>query len=294
MRSRPATTRWPQGQHEIDFKYADALRTADNIMTFKLAVKTLAQKNGLHATFMPKPIFGIDGSGMHTNMSLFRDGKNVFYDPADPTAPVHAGLSASSPACWHHVQGMACRHQSAGELLQAAGARLRGPLLPGLVRLQPLRPDPHSRAAGTGHPGGAALPRPRLQPLSGPGGVPCRRTGRHRAADDAPRRSSPSNIFVTRCPETPPASQRLPGSLEEAVRALEADSVITDALGAHVTEQYLAGKRREWDGRTAAQVSQWELEQYLVGVLTCRPVLTGPQREEGGKFHGQDHIGVCL
>ena len=73
-----------QGQHEIDFKYADALRTADNIMTFKLAVKTLAQKNGLHATFMPKPIFGINGSGMHTNMSLFRDGKNVFYDPDGP------------------------------------------------------------------------------------------------------------------------------------------------------------------------------------------------------------------
>ena len=70
-----------EGQHEIDFKYEEALHTADNIMTFKLAVKTLAQKNGLHATFMPKPIFGINGSGMHTNMSLFRDGKNVFYDP---------------------------------------------------------------------------------------------------------------------------------------------------------------------------------------------------------------------
>ena len=73
-----------RGQHEIDFKYADALKTADNVMTFKLAVKTIAQKNGLHATFMPKPIFGINGSGMHTNMSLFRDGKNVFADPSDP------------------------------------------------------------------------------------------------------------------------------------------------------------------------------------------------------------------
>ena len=72
-----------RGQHEIDFKYADALKTADNVMTFKLAVKTIAQKNGLHATFMPKPIFGINGSGMHTNMSLFRDGKNVFADPSD-------------------------------------------------------------------------------------------------------------------------------------------------------------------------------------------------------------------
>ena len=82
-----------QGQHEIDFKYADALRTADNIMTFKLAVKTLAQKNGLHATFMPKPIFGVNGSGMHTNMSLFRDGKNAFYDPSDPKGLSNAAYS---------------------------------------------------------------------------------------------------------------------------------------------------------------------------------------------------------
>ncbi|GAB1401647.1 hypothetical protein MASR1M68_05580 [Elusimicrobiota bacterium] len=64
-----------RGQHEIDFKYSDALKTADNINTFKLVVKTIAQKHGLHATFMPKPIFGINGSGMHTNMSLFKNGK---------------------------------------------------------------------------------------------------------------------------------------------------------------------------------------------------------------------------
>ena len=72
------------GQHEIDFKYADALTAADNILTFKLAVKTLAQKDGLHATFMPKPIYGVAGNGMHTNMSLFKDGKNAFYDPDGP------------------------------------------------------------------------------------------------------------------------------------------------------------------------------------------------------------------
>ncbi len=69
-----------RGQHEIDFKYDEALDCADKIMTFKLAVKSLAQKNGLHATFMPKPLFGLAGSGMHINMSLFRDGKNIFFD----------------------------------------------------------------------------------------------------------------------------------------------------------------------------------------------------------------------
>ena len=72
------------GQHEIDFKYAQALQAADNIMTLKLAVKTLAQKNGLHATFMPKPVCGTAGSGMHLNMSLFQNGKNAFYDENDP------------------------------------------------------------------------------------------------------------------------------------------------------------------------------------------------------------------
>ncbi|HPE16673.1 MAG TPA: type I glutamate--ammonia ligase, partial [Oscillospiraceae bacterium] len=94
------------GQHEIDFKYAEALRAADNIMTFKLAVKTIAQRNGLHATFMPKPIFGINGSGMHTNMSLFRDGKNVFYNPDG-----EKGLSKEAynfiAGLLIHAQGMA-------------------------------------------------------------------------------------------------------------------------------------------------------------------------------------------
>lgn len=72
------------GQHEIDFKYVNAMDGADKIMTLKLAVKSIAQKNGLHATFMPKPLFGVAGSGMHINMSLFRNGINLFYDPADP------------------------------------------------------------------------------------------------------------------------------------------------------------------------------------------------------------------
>ncbi len=69
------------GQHEIDFKYDDALTTADNIMTFKMIVRIVARRHGLHATFMPKPVYGIAGSGMHINLSIFKNGKNVFYDP---------------------------------------------------------------------------------------------------------------------------------------------------------------------------------------------------------------------
>ena len=93
-----------EGQHEIDFKYADALTAADNIMTFKTTVKVYAQKNGLHATFMPKPIFGINGSGMHVNMSLFKDGKNVFFDPN--------GEKQLSPLAYQFIAGLLAHVQN--------------------------------------------------------------------------------------------------------------------------------------------------------------------------------------
>ena len=82
------------GQHEIDFKYAPALTAADYIMTFKLVVKTIAKQHGLHATFMPKPVFGIAGNGMHMNVSLFKDGQNAFYDPQSQTGLSEVGRNA--------------------------------------------------------------------------------------------------------------------------------------------------------------------------------------------------------
>ncbi len=87
------------GQHEIDFKYAEALTAADNIITFKQTVKKIAYANGLHATFMPKPIYGTAGSGMHTNMSLFKNGKTCSMTPtATGSSPRRPTIS--SPACW--------------------------------------------------------------------------------------------------------------------------------------------------------------------------------------------------
>ena len=93
------------GQHEIDFKYSSAITAADDIMTFKLAVKSIAQNNGLHATFMPKPVFGINGSGMHTNMSLFKDGKNVFFD-ADGDKKLSKEAYSFIAGILHHIKGM--------------------------------------------------------------------------------------------------------------------------------------------------------------------------------------------
>lgn len=108
-------------QHEIDFMSDHALATADNIMTFKLAVKTIAKRHGLHATFMPKPKYGLNGSGMHINMSLHKDGINMFQDSSDPL-----GLSQESRIILlrnHETHERDdCHHQSSGKFLQASGS----------------------------------------------------------------------------------------------------------------------------------------------------------------------------
>jgi glutamine synthetase len=104
------------GQHEIDFKYTDALKAADNIMTFKLAVKTMAQQDGLPATFMPKPIFRQAGSGMHTNMSLFKNGKHVCYDP-DGAKGLSKEAYSFMAGLLAHVKGFAAVDQSPRQLL---------------------------------------------------------------------------------------------------------------------------------------------------------------------------------
>ena len=247
-----------EGQHEIDFKYEEALHAADNIMTFKLAVKTLAQKNGLHATFMPKPVSGAAGSGMHVNMSLFRDGKNAFYDEADPR---HL-----SPLAYQFIAGL---------LGHVRGCcAVTNPLVNSYKRLVPGYEAPCHLAWSTGNRSALVrIPTPRgnstrvelrsPDPACNPylALAACLAAG----LDGIEQQMTPPAPLTGNLYEVGDASgiQRLPGSLEEAVRALEADSVITDALGAHVTEQYLAGKRRECRSY-AAQVSQWELEQYLV------------------------------
>ena len=117
--------RWPQGQHEIDFKYAEALPTADNIMTFKLAVKTLAQKNGLHATFMPKPIFGINGSRhAHQYVPVQGRQKRVLTTRDGRQDAVQRRLISFIAGLLHHIRGMAAITEPAGQLVQAPGARL--------------------------------------------------------------------------------------------------------------------------------------------------------------------------
>ena len=154
------------GQHEIDFEYSDALRTADNAITFKFALKAIAQQHGLYATFMPKPIHGINGSGMHTHQSLYSiaENRNAF---ADPTNPYGLSDVARSYMAGHpgprpgHDRGA----RAARELVQAARAGLRGADVPDLGPDQPLgahpRADGLARQVDRGHPRSRSAARTR-------------------------------------------------------------------------------------------------------------------------------------
>ena len=251
-----------QGQHEIDFKYADALRTADNIMTFKLAVKTLAQKNGLHATFMPKPIFGINGSGMHTNMSLFQGGKNAFYDPDDPK-----GLSKEAysfiAGLLAHVKGMAAvtnalvnsykrlvpGYEAPCYLAWSASNRsalIRIPAARGQsTRVELRSPDP------------ACNPYLELALCLAAG-----LDGIEKGLTPPPEVTE--NIFdMNAADRKVHGIDSLPDSLEEAIHALEADPLVLDTLGEHVAANYIEGKRKEWE-EYRTRVSSWEREKYII------------------------------
>ncbi len=250
------------GQHELDFKYAEALHTADNIMTFKLAVKTLAQKNGLHATFMPKPVYGAAGNGMHVNMSLFRNGHNAFYDESAP--------NQLSPLATQFIAGL---------LEHARGfCALTNPLVNSYKRLVPGYEAPCYPAWSTSNRSALIrIPAPRGQgtrvelrspdPSCNPYLVfaACLAAG----LDGIEKGLTPPdpisrNIYEMTAEERSACGlESLPGTLEAAIRALEADNVVLDALGPHTALQYITGKLREWE-EYRTQVSQWELDKYLV------------------------------
>ena len=250
------------GQHELDFKYAEALHTADNIMTFKLAVKTLAQKNGLHATFMPKPVYGAAGNGMHVNMSLFQNGRNAFYDESAPNqlSPLATQFIAGLLA---HVQGFCA---------------LTNPLVNSYKRLVPGYEAPCYPAWSTSNRSALIrIPAPRGQgtrvelrspdPTCNPYLVfaACLAAGLDGIEKGlTPPNPISRNIYEMTAEERSACGlESLPGTLEAAIRALEADSVVLDALGPHTALQYITGKLREWE-EYRTQVSQWELDKYLV------------------------------
>lgn len=249
------------GQHEIDFKYTDAMKAADNIMTFKMAVKTLAERNGLHATFMPKPVDGVNGSGMHINMSLFRNGKNIFYDPDG----VH-GLSKEAYAfiagILAHIKGLCALtnplvnsykrlipgYEAPCYITWSAGNRsslIRIPEIRGEVTRVELRsPDP------------CANPYLAL--------AACLAAGLEGLEQDmTPPTEITENIYaMSNAQRSYLGIETLPESLHEALEEMKKDECIMQTLGGHVSKAYIQCKEREWEAYRG-RVSQWERDEYM-------------------------------
>lgn len=249
------------GQHEIDFKYDEALKTADNVATFKFVTRAIARQHGLHCTFMPKPVFGINGSGMHTHLSLFKDGKNAFYDPE--------GEYQLSQTALYFIGGL-LRHAPAITALANPLVNSYKRLVPGyeapvyiswsaqnrsaLVRV------PASREKGTRVE--LRSPDPSCNPYlafavmikAGLDGIKSR---------IEPPASMNKNIYQMTEEERRAAGiQSLPGNLWEAIEALQKDEVICEALGSHILSRFIEAKRIEWDVYRT-QVHDWEVDQYL-------------------------------
>ena len=251
-----------EGQHEINFKYADALTAADNTLTFKWVVRSIASKHGFHATFMPKPVFGINGSGMHTNQSLFNlDGTNAFFDENGP-------LKLSKTA-YHYIAGI---------VKNARGfAAVTNPLVNSYKRLVPgyeapvyvawsasnrsaLIRIPASRGLGTRTE--VRCPDPTCNPylafammlVSGLDGV-------------KNKLEAPASVNVDIFKMTPDEKEAagidsLPANLKEAVDALKENPIAREALGEHIFEKYVEGKQKEWDDYRIA-VTDWEISNYM-------------------------------
>lgn len=249
------------GQHEIDFKYADALQTADNVATFRFVVRTIALQHGLHASFMPKPLAGVNGSGMHLHQSLFKGSKNAFYDPKAP--------HGISDVCFHYIAGLLSHAK--------AITAICNPLVNSYKRLVP----------GYEAPVYIAWSEQNRSPLVR---IPARRGNSTRVELRSPDPScnpylalavnlaagldgikqklmppEPVNRNVHAMSPAELAAEGielLPTNLYEALRELAADDVIREALGPHIFNSFMDAKQIEWD-IYRSQVHQWELDQYL-------------------------------
>lgn len=249
------------GQHEIDFRYADALKTADQVVTFRMVVKTIALKHGLHATFMPKPVFGINGSGMHVNQSLFRNGQNLFFDPE--------ARFQLSDACLHYIGGL-MQHAKAFTAFTNPLVNSYKRLVPGYEapvyvcwaekNRSPMIRIPAPRGKGTRVE--VRSPDPSCNPYLAIGLMLCAGLdGLENRLDPGPPMNcnlydmSDEERFRLGIPT-------LPGTLAEALDEFERDEYLKQAVGPHIWGSYREAKRQEWDAYRC-QVHPWEIERYL-------------------------------
>ena len=230
-------------------------------MTFKLTVKTIAKRHGLHATFMPKPKAEVNGSGMHINMSLSRDGRNIFQDPE--------GEEGLSKEAYYFIGGI-LRHIKAITAITNPLVNSYKRLVPGFeapvyiawstTNRSPLIRIPAARGEETRielrSPDPAANPYLAL--------AVCLRAGLEGICEKIePPKSVNCNIFaMTEEEKNLTGIERLPGTLIEAVEELEKDEFIRKTLGDHVANNYIGAKKEEWD-KYRSQVTDWEINEYL-------------------------------
>jgi glutamine synthetase len=250
-----------EGQYEINFEYDDALTTADNVATFRTVVRAVAAQHDLHATFMPKPVPKINGSGMHTHMSLFKDGENAFHGEEDfglseTALSFLAGILDHAPAICavtdptvnsykRLVPGyeapvyVAWSDRNRSALIRKPAARI-----PAASRIEARFPDPSCNP----YLAFAALITAGLDGIE-----------RDLEAPDPIR----ENIYeFDEAKREEYGIETLPGNLGEAVEALEADDTIYEGLGDHVGPKFVEAKNAEYD-EFRIDVSQWELDRYL-------------------------------
>ena len=249
------------GQHEIDFKYADAVTACDNIQTFKLVVKTIARKHGLHATFMPKPIYGISGSGMHCNLSLFKGNENVFFDPngklqlSEVAYQFMAGILKHAPGYTAITNPIVNSYKRLvpgyeAPVYVAWSARNRSPL----VRI------PTSRGLST------RVELRSVDPAANPylAMAVLLRAGldgiKNKLTPPAP---VDRNIYeMTKEEREAEGISDLPGTLHFAIEELRKDEVIKDALGPHIFINFVEAKEIEWN-MFRSHVTNWERDHYM-------------------------------
>ena len=248
-------------QHEIDLKYEEALETADNMVTFRMVVKTIAKRHGLHATFMPKPKYGINGSGMHLNMSLSRDGENIFSDEND-----EHGLSQEA---YYFIGGL-MKHIKAITFITNPLVNSYKRLVPGYEaptyiawsanNRTPLIRIPESRRSGKRielrSPDASANPYLAL--------AVCLAAGMEGIREKIlPPKEISQNIFELNEEEKKALGiECLPGSLMEAVEEFEKDAFIQKVLGEELSQKFIKAKKAEYD-TYRSQVSEWEMNEYL-------------------------------
>ncbi len=249
------------GQHEVDFKYADILTTADNVATFKVVVKAISALHGLHATFMPKPIFGINGSGMHCNISMFKDGKNAFYDE-------NAEYQLSDVA--KYAIGGLLKHVKSITAILNPTVNSYKRLVPGyeapvylawsLANRSALLRVPAKRGVATRVE--LRSPDPACNPYLAFATIleACLDGIRNKIDPPAP---VDANIYKLTSKERKRQKiDSLPGTLIEAVELLDKSLVANAALGQHIMNEFVTAKEKEWDDYRIS-VTQWEIDKYL-------------------------------